>query len=258
MTQIKCANCGLLNAPNMNFCTGCGKKIVLVTQSEVQTVEKFAIATDKNQSTTKASKSGSKMWLFGLFGCFGLVFLVAIGAVLLSMYSLSTVGETSSNTNKNANNKKVDPVSLTNSKSNSNTEISDETDLIEILNEHKEAGKFKQLTAKVVKTDEFYYYANAAAQSTYHNGSQYVSLTIGRFENFDDAKKNFDEQFANVKKKGGKTQILETSADGTINGVYQVKDIFTAEYCTKSAFCYRMVSKDAKSLKYFIENFVRL
>jgi hypothetical protein len=57
---------------------------------------------------------------------------------------------------------------------------------------------------------------------------------------------------------GGKTQILETAADGTINGVYQSKGNFTAEYCTKSAFCYRMVSKDALALKYFIEHFITL
>jgi hypothetical protein len=134
----------------------------------------------------------------------------------------------------------------------------DENELIEILNDRKEAGKFKQLTANTVKVDDFFPLAKAAAQSSYHNGSKYVALSVGKFKNFDDAKQNFDEQFANVKKKGGKTQILATSVDGTINGVHQLKDVFTAEYCTKSSFCYRMASKDPKALKYFIENFITL
>jgi hypothetical protein len=271
MNQIKCANCSFLNASNMNFCTSCGKGIFPTAQSSIPTVEKVVIAQDGIQQRNFAPKSGSnsKFWIGGLLGCLGLVGLVAIGAVFLSIFSQLNSGSLTTNNNQNTNKtvqikngKKDETVSVDNSKTTPDDEIktdkSDSSDLIEILKDHQEVGKFKQLTAKVVNVDEFFYYAKDAANSSYHNGSQYVSLTIGRFENFDDAKKNFNEQFANVKKKGGRTQILETSIDGTINGVYQAKGFFTAEYCTKSSFCYRMVSKDPKALKYFIENFIKL
>jgi hypothetical protein len=271
MNQIKCQNCNVINAPNMNFCTSCGSKIVLVAQSSIPTIENLAVGQQKfqQQNLPAKSKSSSKLWIFGLLGCFGLLGIGVIGVAFVVVVSQSDFGNKVSNNNQNANksvllaNKNTNKIiSLDNSKSvveeETKTIKSDGNDLLDIFNDRKEVGKFKQLSANIVEVNDFFPVAQDAAQASYHNGSRYVAVSIGKFENFDDAKKNFNEQFANVKKKGGRTQILETAADGTINGVYQVKGIFTAEYCTKSAFCYRMASKDPKALKSFIEKFITL
>ncbi len=269
MYQIKCAKCSFLNQPEMNFCTSCGNELVSVGQSNIPTVQKnlaeFETVVRENQILKKSSNS--KLWIGGLLGCFSLIILLFIGSGILGV--LSVLQKDVGLANKNQNSNKARPTPIANSKltsiENKNNESvspnipdkDDSNELINILNERQDVGKFKQLKPQVVALKDFFPYAKAAAQTSFHDGSKYVSLAIANFDDFEKAKKNFDEQFSNVKKKGGKTQILETSVDGTINGVYQVKNIYTAEYCTKSAFCYRMVSKDPKSLKYFIENFVK-
>ncbi len=262
MNQIKCANCNVFNNLGMSFCTNCGKAIFQTAQSNVPTVEKISelntVEAVRKNSGTK--KTNSKFWIVGLLGCLGLIVFGVIGIGLLGMASyFNTNNEIADKNKSNQNNNRKE----TNFDNNSNADTNkksdseeDEKELIDILNDRKEAGRFKQLETKTVDVKDFFPYAKAAAQTSYHDGSKYISVAIGKFNNFDDTKKNFDEQFANVKKKGGKSQILETSVDGTINGVYQVKDVFSAEYCTKSAFCYRMVSKDPKSLTYFIKNFI--
>jgi hypothetical protein len=264
MNLTKCGNCNFLNEPSMSFCTSCGNRIFLPTQSGIPTVEKNLsnFPTVRQESSVTKSSGSSKLWIGGLSGCLGLIILSVIGIGLLGIMSFPGAKSEVANINQNANksgqvnkDKQKEANVADNSEANKSGN-DDEKELIEILKDRKEAGKFKQLEVKTVDVEDFFPYAKAAAQTSYHDGSKYISVAIGKFNNFDDTKKNFDEQFANVKKKGGKSQILETSVDGTINGVYQVKGVFTAEYCTKSAFCYRMVSKDPKSLKYFIENFV--
>jgi hypothetical protein len=260
MNKIACGNCNFLNEANMNFCTSCGKLIGTVAQSSVPTVAKVAILQQKTEVYPIVNKSSSsKLWIGGLLGCFGILVLLSAAIAFLATYSLSGITDSISNTSRNYN--------VTPSNSNQKPIISEtsegkkkefEKDLLDVLKDRKEAGKFKQMTANVVNKDDFFPIAKAAVQSSFHNGSRYVALSIGKFDNFEDAKKNFDQQFSNVKKKGGKTQILETAIDGTINGVHQLKDTFTAEYCTKSAFCYRMASTDPKALKDFIENFIKL
>jgi hypothetical protein len=269
MNQIQCPICNVFNAPNMNFCTSCGNKIYLIAQSSIPTIENIAVGQQKlqQQNLPANNKSSSKFLIGGLLGCLGLLVISVFGVTLAIVVSRSDFGNKASNSNQNtnktvvvSNNNKI--ISSENSKNGSEEEKkvikSDSNDLLDILNDRKEAGKFKQLSSNIVEVNDFFPVAKAAAQASYHNGSRYVAVSIGKFENFEDARKNFNEQFANVKKKGGKTQILETSADGTINGVYQVKGTFTVEYCTKSAFCYRMASKDPKALKSFIEKFITL
>ncbi len=269
MNQVKCGSCNSINSSDMTFCTSCGKQIGFAPQSSIPTVQNVVVEPQKFQIQQPVAKksSSSKYWVGGLLGCFGLMILAVVGIVLAVSFSISKSPNNTANSAQNANkpdlsaNKKTSETkSSGNSKTESVANQSDdyENDVIRVFQDRKEAGNFKQLTANVVKVDEFFPYAKAAAQGSYHNGSKYVSVAIGKFENFEDAKKNFDEQFSRVKKKGGMTRILETSVDGTINGVYQTKGNFTTEYCTKSAFCYRLVSKDALALKYFIEHFITL
>ncbi len=271
MNKILCAKCGFLNEPEMNFCTSCGNGLVSVGQSNIPTIQKnlveFETVVRENPIVKKSSSS--KLWIGGLLGCFGLTVLLFIGSGVVGLLAALQKPNIVANTNQNANKPRQTPIfnsKQTPNESNKKIEAptpnipdkDNSNELMNILNERPEVGKFKQLKPQVVDLKDFFPYANAAAQTSFHDGSKYVSLAIAKFDDFDKAKKNFDEQFSNVKKKGGKSQILETSIDGTINGVYQVKNIYTAEYCTKSAFCYRMVSKDPKSLKYFIENFIKL
>ncbi len=257
MNQNRCENCGFLNPPNMNFCTSCGNEVVRPAQSSIPTIQKTLadFPTVDQSDPQKKGNSSSKFWIIGLLLCAGLIGVSVVGVALILVIS-NAGGLTNQNVNISNNNKRI-VENNSNTPANKIIENNDAgAELFDILSDRKEVGKFTQLTRSIVDVNEFFPHAKAAAQASYHNGSRYVALSIGKFENFDDAKKNFDEQFANVKKKGGKTQILPVAADGTINGVFQVKGVFTAEYCTKSAFCYRMASKDAKSLKAFLESFV--
>jgi hypothetical protein len=254
MNQNKCPQCNLLNDANMSFCTGCGSVMFSIGQAGTPTVEKRIELPTVDLNVNKPKTSVNSMWwIAGLIGCFGILGIGLLGVLGLAFFSISK-----SNSNQNLANS---PINISNKRienSNSNSGQTEAGDLIEILQERKEVGKFKQLQITAVNPVDYFPYAKHAVQTSYHNGSRYISVSIGKFENFDDAKKNFDEQFANVKKKGGKAQILETAADGTINGVHQVKNFFTAEYCTKSAFCYRMASNNPKALKDFLENFIKL
>lgn len=254
MNAIRCKKCNFLNDPSMKFCLSCGNEIFSEAQSTIPTVENIQIPQQNNLAAT--GRSGSKYWIVGLLGCLGVLGLGIIGIILLAAISSSNIGKNVATNSQNVANNSNTPSTPEVKTNKSDSEIGNE--LLEILKDRPEAGKFKQLTANLVNKNDYFPLAKAAAQATYHNGSRYVAVSIGKFENFDDAKKNFDEQFANVKKRGGKTQILETSADGTINGVHQFKGTFSAEYCTKSAFCYRMASKDALALKNFIEKFITL
>jgi hypothetical protein len=155
MNKIACGNCNFLNEANMNFCTSCGKLIGAVAQSSVPTVAKVAIPqqeTEVHHTLAKKSDS-SKLWIVGLLGCFGILVLLSSAIVFFATYSLSGFTESISNTTKN-NNK---PLINSNQKAIINeTEEGKkkefESDLLDVLKDRKEAGKFKQLTANVVNT----------------------------------------------------------------------------------------------------------
>jgi hypothetical protein len=255
MNQKICSKCGTYNNFEMLFCTNCGIAISVNKQSEIPTVEKKLEDFTNVKTNKQKNKTTSNLKIFGILGCLGLfvLFVFIFGIVLF--YNLSKSQNIVVNSNKNQSNTNLNKNI---SEKENNEEKEAENSLTAIFEDRKDVGRFKLLTVNSVKKEDFFSYSIVAKQASYHDGSKYVSVAVGKFADFENAKKSFDEQFANAKKKGGKTQILETPTDGTINGVYQVKDVFSAEYCTKSAFCYRLVSKDPKSLKYFIENFITL
>lgn len=240
----------------MVFCTNCGNKIGTSIQAEIPTAPKVQLTDPIRQPmvTTPPKSSNTKFWVGGLLGCLGLMLLSGIG--IIALIAISNSASNTSNSNKiyisntgyPTANPTPDPTDLP---------LTDPgSDLLDIFNDKKEVGKFRQINSQIVPVETYFPFAQSAALASYHNGSRYVTVAIGKFDTFENAKKNFDDQFTNTKKNGGKTQILPVGKDGTINGVYQIKKNFYAEYCTTSAFCYRLVSTDAKALETFIKGFV--
>lgn len=242
----------------MVFCTNCGQRIGVSMQAEIPTAPKVQLTNSAQRPMAAAPpKNNSKLWIGGLLGCLGLFFLGGIGIVGLiavSNFSAVNIANTPANNNSgNPDNRNYPWPPFVDEKT---LETGAQNELLDIFNDKKEIGKFRQTVVNAVPKKDYFPFANGAALATYHNGSRYVTVAIGKFKNFEEAKKNFDDQFANTKKNGGKIQVLPVGKDGTINGVYQIKKNYYAEYCTTSAFCYRMVSTDAIALKNFIENFV--
>lgn len=246
----------------MTFCTNCGRPIAPVRESRLNTLPVVDVPAGVPIAAPAAAAAPKKqrpgLWLGGLFGCLGLVGLAGVALIAFGIYAGSRTTGTVANQN-------ADPQNTRSVKDRSGNDAPPEDDrqsaerhLLEIFNDRREAGKFRQVNAKAVPAKDYFPRAAGAAQASYHNGSRYISVSIGKYTDFPPAKEDFDEQFAAIKKKGGKTQILETAADGTIHGVYQHKGNYFAEYCTTSAFCYRLASTDPRALKTFIEDFIKL
>lgn len=247
----------------MVFCTNCGNPMSTSVQAEIPTAPKVQL-TDPIQrpmATAAPAKSNTKLWIGGLLGCLGLLFLGGVGAVALIAISSATAGNYT-NSNRTGISSPGYPTPYptfypTPDVTNTPT-ANPGSELLDIFDEKKEVGRFRQVNSQIVPVESYFPFAQSAALASYHNGSKYVTIAIGKFDTFENAKKNFDDQFTNTKRNGGKTQILPVGKDGTINGVYQIKKSYYAEYCTTSAFCYRLVSTDAKALETFIKGFVTL
>lgn len=258
-----CYHCRNANPPGMAFCTNCGRPLPAVRESQVSTAPKLdfppaAIAPVAPAAPAAApAAKKSKLWIGGLAGCLGAAGIIVAVLVAAIIYAgnwksapraarPAAPDETETSSNRSANRTPA-----------GETENA-ETELLDILRDRREAGRFKQISATAVPAKDYFPGALGAVQASYHNGSRYVSVSIGKFADFELARRNFEEQFDSVRKKGGRAQVLDPAADGTIHGVYQQKGNSYAEYCTKSAFCYRLASADARALKYFIENFITL
>lgn len=229
-------------------------------QSDIPTAQKVPLTdpVQRPMATVPAKNNNTKLWVGGLIGCLGLLFLGGIGVVALIAISGASPGNPANTSNSNkiniSNTGYPTPYSTSSPTDLPLTDPGD--DLLDIFNDKKDIGKFRQVSSQIVPVETYFPFAQSAALASYHNGSRYVTVAIGKFDSFENAKKNFDDQFTNTKANGGKTQLLPVGKDGTINGVYQIKKNFYAEYCTTSAFCYRLVSTDAKALETFIKDFV--
>lgn len=255
MEATICKNCRHINQPEMAFCTNCGQPISIIKELQIKTLPKLDAAAAAGE--LGGGKRRWSLWIGGLLGCLGLSALAVAAIIAAGSFAGRIKNTKSPDPSPNPESTAPAPDQSNPALAPADDRKSAETHLLEILGDRREAGQFRQVSATVVPAKEYFPRALGAVQASYHNGSRYVSVSIGKYSDFEPAKKDFEEQFSTISQKGGKTQVLTPPADGTIHGVYQYKNNSYAEYCTKSAFCYRMASADAGALKTFIENFVK-
>ena len=212
------------------------------------------------QPFVPATKKNGKGLLFGLLGCGGLLAIsliaLAVGIPLLQRAEIlpqPLFGGSSTPSQTDLDKYRSNPTNI-----NSNSAVVPNNDgagskLLSEMQALKQVGSFNQTSVKVVNAKDFFPEADAAVQSGYSDGSQFVVSTTGKFPSNETALENFDIHLKFITKDGA-TIYSNESKNGVNSAVYKYKDSYFIEVCTQGT-CSRNNSRDAKALQSFVKSY---
>lgn len=277
MSSKICPKCGTANSADMAFCTNCGQSLsqsaprtdeppptVFMNQPAVTNPNQPAMPPNVASMPPQPPKKGGKGWIYGLAGCLGLLLISGIGLAIVialgiggGVFDDSNTVSVSTSPTPAANKERKNSTPAEKPLTSGDTSGS----LVKILESKKTVGAFNQIELNNVVTKDYFPEATGAAQATYKNNSEYVYLTVGQFESFEAAKKNFEDQLNGVKSGDGKVTYRDTASDGTVSAIYETKyegsKLYFAEYCNTNKYCNRIHSANREALRSFIDDYAQ-